>query len=72
MMELEELVTRAERMGILTTAKGRRKMICPHAGKIFQGDKRCPGRDSFRRAAKTLSKFLTLPFSTHQCPPATD
>jgi hypothetical protein len=27
MMEQEELVTRAERVGILTTAKGSRKMI---------------------------------------------
>ena len=27
MMEHEELVTRAERVGILTTAKGSRKMI---------------------------------------------
>jgi DNA-binding transcriptional regulator YhcF (GntR family) len=36
MMEQEELVTRAERVGILTTAKGSRKMIELMREKYFQ------------------------------------
>ena len=37
MMEQEELVTRAERVGILTTSKGSRKMIDPDEGQIISG-----------------------------------
>jgi DNA-binding transcriptional regulator YhcF (GntR family) len=55
MMEQEELVTRAERVGILTTAKGSRKMIDLMKGKYLQETEDIIGKSFFQEIVK---KFL--------------
>ncbi|MCX6682578.1 MAG: hypothetical protein NTY71_06300 [Methanoregula sp.] len=52
MMEQEELVTRAERVGILTTAKGSRKMIEIMMARYQQETKEIIGHTIFEEIAK--------------------
>lgn len=52
MMEQEELVTRAERVGILTTAKGSRKMIDIMLGKYAAESTDILGAAVFRELQK--------------------
>jgi DNA-binding transcriptional regulator YhcF (GntR family) len=52
MMEQEELVTRAERVGILTTAKGSRKMIALMSAKYQQEIEAIIGHAIFSELAK--------------------
>lgn len=52
MMEQEELVTRAERVGILTTAKGSRKMIALMNAKYRQEIEAILGHAIFSELAK--------------------
>ena len=47
MMEEEELITRAERVGILTTAKGSRKMLALMQEKYADGVQQILGSDFF-------------------------
>ncbi len=53
MMEQEELVTRAERVGILTTAKGSRKMIGLMQEKYQKESMESLGPAIFREIVKT-------------------
>ena len=55
MMEQEELVTRAERVGILTTAKGSRKMIELMKNKYFQETEEILGNSLFTEILKKIS-----------------
>jgi len=52
MMEQEELVTRAERVGILTTAKGSRKMIGIMNARYRQESETILGHTIFEEIAK--------------------
>src|SRR5512136_3100180 len=52
MMEQEELVTRAERVGILTTAKGSRKMIDLMRSKYLQEAENILGASVFHEIVK--------------------
>jgi DNA-binding transcriptional regulator YhcF (GntR family) len=52
MMEQEELVTRAERVGILTTAKGSRKMIDLMRSKYLQETENILGTSVFQEIVK--------------------
>ncbi len=54
MMEQEELVTRAERVGILTTAKGSRKMIGLMQEKYQNESMEILGPAIFREIVKTI------------------
>ncbi len=54
MMEQEELVTRAERVGILTTAKGSRKMIELMREKYKSETLRILGREIFDNLARKI------------------
>jgi DNA-binding transcriptional regulator YhcF (GntR family) len=55
MMEQEELVTRAERVGILTTAKGSRKMIELMKNRYFQETEEILGNSLFTGILKKIS-----------------
>jgi DNA-binding transcriptional regulator YhcF (GntR family) len=55
MMEQEELVTRAERVGILTTAKGSRKMIDLMRNKYLQETEKILGSSIFQDIVKKFS-----------------
>ncbi len=54
MMEQEELVTRAERVGILTTAKGSRKMIDVMKEKYLQETEDLIGKPVFQEIIKKI------------------
>ncbi|MDD1695566.1 MAG: hypothetical protein LUQ54_01580 [Methanoregula sp.] len=54
MMEQEELVTRAERIGILTTAKGSRKMIELMKNKYLQETEEILGNSLFMEILKKI------------------
>jgi len=54
MMEQEELVTRAERIGILTTAKGSRKMIDLMKNKYLQETEEILGNSLFADILKKI------------------
>ena len=54
MMEQEELVTRAERVGILTTAKGSRKMIDLMKNKYLQETEEILGNSLFADILKKI------------------
>jgi len=54
MMEQEELVTRAERVGILTTAKGSRKMIGLMREKYLQETENILGISVFQEIIKKI------------------
>jgi len=54
MMEQEELVTRAERVGILTTAKGSRKMINLMKEKYLQDTENILGASVFREIIEKI------------------
>jgi DNA-binding transcriptional regulator YhcF (GntR family) len=54
MMEQEELVTRAERVGILTTAKGSRKMIDLMRGKYLKDTEDILGMPVFQELVKKI------------------
>ena len=64
MMEQEELVTRAERVGILTTAKGSRKMIDLMREKYLKETEDILGIPVFSEIIKKIQllKFLTTIF----------
>jgi DNA-binding transcriptional regulator YhcF (GntR family) len=58
MMEQEELVTRAERVGILTTAKGSRKMIALMNAQYRQDIEAIIGQAIFSELAKRCEPAL--------------
>ena len=59
MMEQEELVTRAERVGILTTAKGSRKMIDVMKDKYLQETEDILGNSLFMEILKKFRHKIT-------------
>lgn len=60
MMEQEELVTRAERVGILTTMKGTRMLLCLMETRYRQEAEKILGNDLFNNIIIALSSYDEL------------
>ena len=63
MMEQEELVTRAERVGIFTTSKGSSKMIEIMGGRYLQEIQGLIGQPIFEEISKKTADVLNPPVS---------